>query len=92
FNIVGFNTDVDPLVSQQNTEFLGSPLKTFNVGAHGQGVDETGALHRWADEHQIAIAILRPDKQIYGLCYQHSVKSLDQQLADLLGQLKTQLT
>ena len=92
FNIVGFNTDVDRLVSQQNTEFLGSPLKTFNVGAHGQGVDEAGALRHWADEHQIAIAILRPDKQIYGLCYQHSAKSLDQQLADLLGQLKTQLT
>ena len=92
FNIIGFNTDVDPLISQQNTEFLGSPLKTLNLGVHGQGVDEAGALRRWADDNQIAIAVLRPDKQIYGLCYQNSTKSLDEQLADLLSQLKTQLT
>ena len=42
--------------------------------------------------NQIAIALLRPDKQIYGLCYQNNAQSLGEQLTGLLGQLKTQLT
>ncbi len=91
FNLVGFDTDVDSLVSKHNIDFLGAPLKTFNIGVHGQGIDETGTLQCWADDNQIAIALLRPDKQIYGLCYQNNAQSLSEQLADLLGQLKTQL-
>tara|TARA_B110000003_G_scaffold244060_1_gene252933 strand:+ start:1223 stop:2803 length:1581 start_codon:yes stop_codon:yes gene_type:complete len=92
FSVVGFNTDLAPLLSQQNTDFLQTPLAGFNLGDQGQGIDKEGLLQRWAEDNNVALALLRPDRQIYGLCYTDSSESLKDQLGKLIDQLKIQLT
>ena len=92
FSVVGFNTDPGPLLSQQNTDFLQAPVASFYLGDQGQGIDREGLLTRWADDNNVALALLRPDRQIYGLCYTDSSESLKDQLDKLIDQLKIQLT
>jgi hypothetical protein len=92
FSVVGFNTDPGPLLSDHNTDFLQAPVANFNLGAQGQGIDKEGLLQRWADDNNVALALLRPDRQIYGLCYTDSSDSLKGQLGKLIDQLKIQLT
>ena len=92
FSVVGFNTDPGPLLSQQNTDFLQAPLAGFHLGDQGQGIDKEGLLQRWAEDNNVALALLRPDRQIYGLCYTDSSESLKDQLGKLIDQLKIQLT
>tara|TARA_B110000037_G_scaffold216269_1_gene274985 strand:- start:1753 stop:3333 length:1581 start_codon:yes stop_codon:yes gene_type:complete len=92
FSVVGFNTDPGPLLSQQNTDFLQAPVASFYLGDQGQGIDREGLLTRWADDNNVALALLRPDRQIYGLCYKDSSESLKDQLDKLIDQLKNQLT
>ena len=91
FNAIGFNTDVDALMREQNSDFIGTPVACLNLGDHGHGIDAQGRLQRWADTHQVAIAILRPDRQIFGLCYRHADESLESQLEQLMSELKAQL-
>jgi phospholipase/lecithinase/hemolysin len=92
FSVVGFNTDPGPLLSRHNTDFLQAPVASFNLGEQGQGIDREGLLQHWAEGNNVALALLRPDRQIYGLCYTDSSESLKDQLGKLIDQLKIQLT
>lgn len=92
FSVVGFNIDPGPLLSQHNTDFLQAPVASLNLGDQGQGIDREGLLQHWAEDNNVALALLRPDRQIYGLCYTDSSESLKDQLGKLIDQLKIQLT
>ena len=91
FTVVGFNTDPAPLINRQNTDFLKESLSSFALGESGQGLDKEGLLQGWADDNKVALALLRPDRQIYGLCYKDSSETVKDQLSKLIDQLKSQL-
>ncbi len=92
FSVVGFNTDPAPLLSQQKSDLLQTHVGGFNLGDEGQGNDKEGLMQRCAEDNNVALALLRPDRQIYGLCYTDSSESLKDQLGKLIDQLKIQLT
>jgi 3-(3-hydroxy-phenyl)propionate hydroxylase len=92
FALIGFNADPTVLLSQQNTDFLNTAVTNVTLGEGGQGIDKEGLLQHWADDNEVALALLRPDRQIYGLCYGHSHNSLKDQLNKLFDQLKDQLS
>ena len=92
FALIGFNVDPAALIDREQTTFLNAPISSISLGQNGQGIDKDGRLQRWANENEVALALLRPDRQIYGLCYRHNSMSIKDQLTKLIDQLKEQLT
>lgn len=64
-------------------------LDTLHVGPTGRAVEATGELTNWATEHQIRLALVRPDRQVYGVCLEGA--ELEAELQNMLTALAQQL-
>ena len=91
FSIIGFNIDPAPLVQAEDTKFLVDGFKTVEIGESGDGIDVQGVLTAWAKKQNIALAMLRPDRHIYGVCYFNKATTYQEQLPKLFLKLRGQL-
>ena len=86
FTVIGF--DVDPLsIMAELSDY--DWLDTLHFGSRG-GVQETqGEIMNWVAENNVAIVLLRPDRQVYGVCKSgpHIAAELPTMIATLLKQL-----
>jgi 3-(3-hydroxy-phenyl)propionate hydroxylase len=86
FALVGFGLDPADWVSAGPLE-----LECVQVGGGGLVEQGDGMLSRWAHEHAISIALIRPDRQVYGICNGRGGEEVSNELATLLARLNAQL-
>jgi 3-(3-hydroxy-phenyl)propionate hydroxylase len=92
FALVGIGVDPAIVLAELNIDPAGElPLNCVHIGLPGQMRDISGVLNNWATDHSIEIALVRPDRQVYGVCTKGSGVELRQQLAGLLTRLHGQL-
>ena len=87
YTLVGFGVEPHDLLP----EGLREPwLHTLHIGPNGWADEVAGNLTHWADSHGIALALVRPDRQIFGVCL---VAALDPraEVRDILSSLRQQL-
>jgi 3-(3-hydroxy-phenyl)propionate hydroxylase len=89
FAVVGFNLDPrglvesnDPLWQKLHTRFL-EVRSTHDGGSHVIDVD--GTLGSWFSQHDAAVAILRPDRYVFGLYSQSHAHRALQDLREALA-------
>ena len=84
FTVLGINCD--PTFNGQVTD---EDFSFIQVGDAGEWLDESGSLIRWAEQYGVAIAVVRPDRQVYGVI---SLKNASPaKLQEMLSYLNTQL-
>ena len=88
FTLMGFRVDPAEYMPS-NCQLPGTELTVLSVGKIGGVKEIEGTLCNWADEYDIAIALVRPDLQIYGICDNES--DLAGQVATLISRLQSQL-
>jgi hypothetical protein len=64
-------------------------LDVLCIGLKGHFQEVQGELMRWATENQIAVAVVRPDRQIYGFCGKDA--QLDAKLSVVINRLAKSL-
>ena len=92
FSIVCFDIDPSELLSLEITNYFQSKLNYVIIGKNGHGYDVDGYLSSWAKKYSIGVVILRPDKQIYSICYRNTELSYKEQFVIQLKNLKYQLS
>ena len=66
YTLVGFGVEPDDLLPRGLQE---SWLHTLHIGPNGLADEVAGKLTHWAVSHGIALALVRPDRQIFGVCF-----------------------
>lgn len=64
-------------------------LDTLHIGPIGDAVEASGELTPWVTEHRIRLALVRPDRQVYGVCLEGA--ELKTELQNMLSALGQQL-
>lgn len=89
FTLVGFGLNpASHLPADDN--IAGAKVSVLQVGGEGGLLEVEGTLCSWARLNNVALALVRPDLQIYGVCLEND--NLKQQLEGLLSRLRQQLT
>ena len=91
FTLVGFG--VDPAVylpNENENEHRHEWLSTLHIGSTGDACEIEGEIVNWAAEHAIALALVRPDRQVYGVCKTGS--AIVAELQSMLIRLNEQLS
>lgn len=92
FALVGFDLNPASYLDSGGTGAHGSlALECVQIGHEGDFVDSSGHLSEWASTHGIGLALIRPDRQVYGVCKSQSGDDMRSELAGLLARLKAQL-
>jgi 3-(3-hydroxy-phenyl)propionate hydroxylase len=86
FTVIGFG--IDPRTLTLDWEKL-AWLDVLCIGLKGHFQEVQGELMRWATENQIAVAVVRPDRQIYGFCGKDA--QLDAKLSVVINRLAKSL-
>ncbi|MEM7020189.1 MAG: bifunctional 3-(3-hydroxy-phenyl)propionate/3-hydroxycinnamic acid hydroxylase [Pseudomonadota bacterium] len=86
FTLLGFGVDPAALLDSHERTIK---LAGLHIGPDGQAIEVNGELTRWAEEHDIALAVVRPDRHVYGVCKLGG--DLEAQLEALLSNLQHQL-
>ena len=86
FTVIGFDIDPKPFLIEANAHDW---LDTLFIGKKGQFIEVEGELMNWANENEVALAIIRPDRQVYGICKKGAVAK--HQLSRILDVLDRQL-
>jgi 3-(3-hydroxy-phenyl)propionate hydroxylase len=87
FTLVGFG--VDPVVYLADVDDH-AWLSTVHIGSAGGICEIEGEMMHWAAEHAIALALVRPDRQVYGVCKTGSRIAVE--LQTMLVRLNEQLS
>ena len=96
FSAVGFNLNpaavLDGATGRDSITYGKiAPLVCLQIGPGGHATDTSRMLSGWADTHGIGIAIVRPDRQVYGVCGRVAGTALHSELSGLLSRLEKQL-
>ncbi|MAH73219.1 MAG: hypothetical protein CBC09_04000 [Cellvibrionales bacterium TMED49] len=91
FSILGFEVDPKALLTKHVRERLYNKITSIHFGSSGLKIDETAGLSEWVKTNKVAFALVRPDRQIFGLCYYSHKQSLEKQFTLLLDQLTSRL-
>ena len=83
--------EVAELEHEATVRALMAPLVCLQIGPSGHATDTSRMLSGWADTHGIGIAIVRPDRQVYGVCGRVAGTALHSELSGLLSRLEKQL-
>lgn len=65
FTLVGFGVDPSTFLHSNHHS---NKLSTLHIGSADCAIEVDGELMSWAAEHAIALALVRPDRQVYGVC------------------------
>jgi len=90
FTVVGFNCDPGDYLDELNVdELLGhGVLKLLKIEDGSEIVDE-GPFSAWAELHEIDLAVIRPDRQVYGVLRANDDKKVE--LPAMLSRLQRKL-
>ncbi len=86
FTVIGFG--IDPLsIMAELSDY--DWLDTLHFGSGGSVQETDGEIMNWVAENNVAVAILRPDRQVYGICKSASYAGaeLPAMIATLIKQL-----
>jgi hypothetical protein len=86
FTVIGFG--IDPLsIMAELSDY--DWLDTLHFGSCGSVQETSGEIMNWVAENNVAVAILRPDRQVYGICKSTSYAGaeLPAMIATLIKQL-----
>jgi 3-(3-hydroxy-phenyl)propionate hydroxylase len=86
FTVIGFG--IDPLsIMAELSDY--DWLDTLHFGSGGSVQETDGEIMNWVAENNVAVAILRPDRQVYGICKSASCAGaeLPAMIATLIKQL-----
>ena len=86
FTVVGFDIDPEPFLIDNKTHDW---IDSLFIGKKGQFIEVEGELMNWANKNEVSLAIIRPDRQVYGICRKGTVVS--HQLSVMLDALDRQL-
>ncbi len=85
YTLLGFGVDPSPLACEYNECTW---LRCLHIGVGGVAREVEGELMNWAEEHDISLVLVRPDRQVYGVCKHGSEMEITQML-DTLYQRRT---
>jgi len=86
YTLIGF--DVDPASLLPKTKNYDG-LSTLHIGPETSLQEIEGELMNWATEHAVGLALVRPDRQVFGICRKGA--DLATQLEQLIDRLYRQL-
>ena len=86
YTLIGFNVDPASLLAK-NRDYDG--LSTLHIGPEANLQEIEGELMNWASEHAVDLALVRPDRQVFGICSKEA--DLTSQLTQLIDTLYRQV-
>ncbi len=86
YTLIGFDVDPASLLTK-NRNYDG--LSTLHIGPEASLQEIEGELMNWATEHAVGLALVRPDRQVFGIC--RKGPDLAPQLEQLIDRLYRQL-
>lgn len=86
YTLIGFGLEPQALLPEGDRP---SWISTLRVGPSGDADELQGELMQWANRHQISLALVRPDRQVYGVCLKGA--DLQSELDAMLNTLRLQL-
>lgn len=92
FTLIGFGIDATPLLESCTYDRKRINIETLAIGKPYGLEIKNGNLTKWAATHDVKLALIRPDRQIYGVCTSNQKQDIGPQLQNLITTLSSQLT
>ncbi len=84
FSVIGIGVDPAAMINGDADRL---PLTTLQIGKDSRIQEVDKSLRDWARGHGVSVAVIRPDRQVYGICNAATEDELRVQLSSLLARL-----
>ncbi len=92
FTLVGFGIDPTSLLESCTFDRKRIVIEALAIGIPDGFKIKKGSLTIWAETNNVELALVRPDRQIYGVCSSNQKQDISMQLQNLISSLSGQLS